>query len=293
MIFDGFIFFNELDMLELRLETMWENVDKFILVESKKTFTNVDKPLYYEENKQRFNKYNSKIVHIVIDEFPQDCKDAWDREQFQRNAIWRGVVKAKDDDVLIVSDLDEIISPYGIRRAKKLLEHNSGLLINFELLNFWYYLNYVDQKVFFWSAPKAYTIKTGNKITPQEARSSKDVFTVQCAGWHFSYIGGIDKIKDKVRAFSHQEYNSDEWLNDERIEQMMKDGKDLFGRGISDFVSLPICNLLPKPIIENIDKYKSFLCEYRPISKRKMMKLRIKYLMETTCLRNVYHLFRR
>lgn len=217
MVFDGFTFFNELELLELRLETMYDSVDRFIIVESRKTFTNQDKRLYFDENKEKFNKYMDKIEYVVIDEFPVSCTSAWDREHYQRDAIYRGVKKTSPDDILIISDLDEIISPYGIGRIKKLLKKNPEKILKLELLNTWYFLNYVDQKQFFWTAPVAYNIDEAEKshsgcrgsyeldslgrITPQTARSWNHCTIVPCAGWHFSYMGDLNELRKKFKHF--------------------------------------------------------------------------------------------
>ena len=123
MIYDCFSFFNELDLLEIRLNTLDSIVDKFILVESTLTHTGKAKPLYYAENKNRFEKFNNKIIHIIVDEFPyfqniNTREMAWIRENCQRNAILRGIPKpANDDDYLIIADLDEIPSPEAIKKA--------------------------------------------------------------------------------------------------------------------------------------------------------------------------------
>lgn len=309
MIFDGFIFFNEIELLELRLKIMWEHVDRFIIVEAGKTFTNQDKELYFEINKKRFEKYMDKIEYVVIDEFPDDCKNAWDCEYYQRNSIYKGIKNADPDDILIVSDLDEIISPYGLKRIKKILSLKPDVLLRVEHLTAWYYLNYVDQKTFFWSGSTAYTISEAEKyhreyfgeypldekgrISPQTARSWRNCITVPCAGWHFSYIGGIESIKKKIRSFSHQEFNTEEWLDDERIMDMIKSGKDLFDRGLEDFVSIPIDRFMPDEVKNNYERYKDLICDIRPISPKTYMKLRIKYFFETTFLRSLFHAFKK
>ena len=70
MIYDCFMFFNELDVLEIRLNELYHAVDKFILVEATKTHAGKDKTLFFNENKQKFSKFLDKIQHIIIDEYP-------------------------------------------------------------------------------------------------------------------------------------------------------------------------------------------------------------------------------
>lgn len=74
MIYDCFTFFNELELLELRLHELADVVDKFVLVEATKTHSNKSKPLYYWENRSRFGEFHDKIIHIIVDDLP-DAKD--------------------------------------------------------------------------------------------------------------------------------------------------------------------------------------------------------------------------
>lgn len=309
MVYDGFIFFNEIELLELRLKTMYDYVDKFILVESKYTFTNEPKELFYETNKEKFKRYWDKIEHIVVEMFPVTCATAWEREFFQRNEIQRGIKDADADDILIISDLDEIISPYGVKRVTKILKKFPDRVLNLELLNCWYYLNYVDQKVFFLAAPRACTIENFNKIhsewkcsitltndrrlTPQVLRAWEKFEIIQCAGWHFSYIGGMERIIKKIQSFSHQEFNNEDILNEERIKRAIESGRDLFDREISDFASISIGALMPNEIRKNRKKYEKWLCDFKPMSFKNQCRLVIKYLVETTWLRKIYHLIKR
>lgn len=146
LVFDCFPFFNELDLLEIRLNELNDVVDYFVLVESTKTHTGKEKPLYFEENKERFRLFSDKIIHVVVDDMPtkvssawkllekiyyisiQDKgsqkiagkREAWNREAWQRNAIIRGLLKSNpsEDDIVIVSDVDEIPSKEWVRQVK-------------------------------------------------------------------------------------------------------------------------------------------------------------------------------
>ena len=97
---DTFIFYNELDLLEYRLHLLNEYIDYFVLVESTHTFVGNKKELYYNNNKERFKKYNDKIIHIIVDDMPikskiTENKSIWDNEFHQRNCIQRGLDKLK------------------------------------------------------------------------------------------------------------------------------------------------------------------------------------------------------
>ena len=65
-VYDCFNFFNELDILDIRLHELNDVVDKFVLIESVETFTGKSKPLFYNDNKERFKKFEDKIIHIII-----------------------------------------------------------------------------------------------------------------------------------------------------------------------------------------------------------------------------------
>jgi beta-1,4-mannosyl-glycoprotein beta-1,4-N-acetylglucosaminyltransferase len=109
MIVDAFMFYNELDILELRLEVLDKYVDRFVLVESEVTHVGGPKPLFFTENKERFAKWSHKIRHVVMtaEEAPKET-DPWHRETYQRNCILRGLDGIDDNDVVFISDVDEI-----------------------------------------------------------------------------------------------------------------------------------------------------------------------------------------
>ena len=102
MIYDTFIFFNELDLLTIRLNILDGAVDKFVLVESTKTFQGTNKPLFFNENKEKYLKFSKKIIHIIVDDMPTRAS-AWEREYFQRDGILRGLSKCSNSDLIIIS----------------------------------------------------------------------------------------------------------------------------------------------------------------------------------------------
>ena len=91
-IYDCFTFFNELDILDIRLQELYDTVDHFVLVEANQSHSGKPKEYIFENNKDRFEKYLDKIIHIKIDDFP-DTKDSWVREKFQRYCINRGLTE--------------------------------------------------------------------------------------------------------------------------------------------------------------------------------------------------------
>jgi beta-1,4-mannosyl-glycoprotein beta-1,4-N-acetylglucosaminyltransferase len=260
-IIDSFLFYNELDLLFYRLSILYELVDFFILVESTHTFTGNTKPLYYEENKERFSKFHHKIVHIVVNDIPFkapnirfEWKQQWENEYFQRNCIERGIkslMPALDDgDILLTSDVDEIPNPNILVRAR-----NNSLVYNHETLNrlaldmYYYNLHYRVKEESNWHGIKLMTIfafKT-NKLTFQQMRlweHSHFVPVVEKGGWHLTYFGDVEFIMKKIDSFSHQEYNNSNYIDKKELELKMKNGINLLNLNEEN-------NLIYIPIEEN------------------------------------------
>lgn len=128
-IVDAFLFYNEVELLEYRLDVLWDVVDMFVITEATLTFTGRPKPMYFD--KERYAKYLSKIVHVVVEDVPRDAPSAWTREAFQRDSIARGFQGLERDDVILLSDVDEIPNPEvlarirttGLDRALSLRQH--------------------------------------------------------------------------------------------------------------------------------------------------------------------------
>lgn len=131
-IYDCFVFFNELKLLEFRLSMYYDYVDYFVLCECSKTQRGDDKPYYFEENKALFEKYADKIIHVKADNPPvSKGSDDWSIEFYQRNQIAQGLKDAQNEDLITISDLDEFYSP-GILTA---IKENKRLPISLNLFS--------------------------------------------------------------------------------------------------------------------------------------------------------------
>src|SRR5215831_14334612 len=106
--YDCFPFFNELDILEIRLHELYRDVDTFVLVEAPWTHQGDPKPLFFEENKRRFKRFLPQIRHVVVPDQPK-TDDPWVRERYQRECIRLGLADVRSGDLVIVSDADEIV----------------------------------------------------------------------------------------------------------------------------------------------------------------------------------------
>jgi len=236
MIFDCFTFFNELDILEIRLNEMAPVVDRFVLVEARKTFQGADKPLYFDQNKARFAPFLDRIEHVIVD-FPEDLglyrkasSQAWAREYYQRDQIAQGLKTATPDDLVIVSDVDEIIRASTLQQAVR--DYQAGSMLVFTCPVYFYYFNRQLKKNNWYLGPRLCSVRSFRSA--QDQRSTKlfasrglrgsllgawhtrlwnklntgfggPMVEVTEAGWHFTSIGGWEAFRTKIKAFAHEE----------------------------------------------------------------------------------------
>jgi len=213
MIIDCFPFFNELDVLEVRLHELAPYVDHFVLAECSQTHTGNPKPLFFEENKERFKEF--KITHIVI---PPMEGNAWEREAFGRKYLLENI-KADHEDILLISDVDEI---------PNLKEWNGeeGVFGN-EL--FLYYFNCFSTHS--WKGTFAVKKKSVGDfcINPSLRVMYKRKAKVVGTGWHFSSIGSAEDNKYKIESCACQEINTDSYKR--KIENLRNDKKLIINGG--------------------------------------------------------------
>ena len=149
------MFYNELNMLKFRLDYLYDTVYKFILVESTLTHSGKTKELYYNNNKHLFEKYNDKIIHIIVDDLPtlEETNDSWDREIKHRQGIERGLnqLNLKDNDIVCSCDLDEIPDKNALDYIRN-LPKIKNILYALEQENYRFNLNHVSHIK--WYRPK-------------------------------------------------------------------------------------------------------------------------------------------
>ena len=249
MIYDCFQFFNELDILYLRMKIMDPIVDRFVVSEATTTFSSLPKPLYFQENREMFKEFEEKIIHVVVEDTPPG--DTHVRDTFQNNAVGRGLKDCKDEDIIIFSDLDEIPNPEKIKEI--LPDFQDDKIYHFAQRLFYCYLNmeevsgkllsyagefagvekrqWIGSKMCRYKLLKEQSLELGDLRVPERKECG---IRVADGGWHFGYMGGKGesdirkRVRDKVVSAAHQEYNSKEVLND--AADKIKDGKDIFGR---------------------------------------------------------------
>lgn len=250
-VFDCFIFFNEIDVLKMRLAELYEHVDYFVLCEATSTFQGAAKPLFFQNHKAQFEQYLNKIVHVVVDDMPQiddapndgksmeHSQSAWNREHFQRGALRRGIAQAKPDDVIIITDCDEIPSQETIRYLRK----ESGYFI-LDMAMYQFYLNMCAIPSG-WRKPFAYTFALDSVvgdysyIRTHEIESfekfSESNHYVADAGWHFTFLGGEENVRSKLKAYSHTDGWQRRMWDEETLREQMIALREVGGSKILRF----------------------------------------------------------
>lgn len=246
------MFFNELDLLEIRLNELNDVVDKFIICESTRTFSNKPKELILEANKDRFKKFWHKIEYVIADESVLPYYDAaWTYENFQRDVMANNLKNCNPEDIIIISDLDEIPKTEIIKKLS--VEGFEGIKI-LEMNQYNFYLNYINTKETVWKrGTRVFHYKDLGEKTLTNIRIGGGEF-INNAGWHFSFLGGIEKVKYKIDAFAHQEYNNEYYTDVKRLEKAIREGKDIFERGY-EYDIVPVDKSFPEYIVKNKDNY--------------------------------------
>lgn len=240
MIWDCFLYNGEEDILALRVGILKDVVDRFVVVESTVTFSGKPKPTMFTSSDPKFH-------HVVIDDTPDSGPDRWARERFQRDAMKRGLTECKFEDLVCLSDVDEIPDPDSLK-ARKCGGYQC------QISN--YYLNTVEQGPI-WVGPVVLNYYQVKNRGPQQLRDMRyDLRRVTPGGWHFTYASSPERIVEKLKAFSHAEYDTE-------------DGHKLVlgsREGLKSFVTGNPCQVMdidkgyfPKFLRDNKDKFKHLL----------------------------------
>ncbi len=276
MVYDCIPFFNELDILMLRLKILDPYVDKFIIEEATTTFSGQKKELCFEKNKSMFKEFLDKIEYIVVDE-DRNFKASHERDYFQKNHLIEGLSKATADDIIIFGDCDEIPNPEALKKIIR--DFDKTKVYHFAQRNFYAFLNMeeVSGKLLSitgefpeipgqerkWlgtkvcsieNIPKEGIVRLRDLISPCDKRSVR----VANGGWHFGYMGGyreknpVERIGVKVKAAAHQEYNDREVLS-ETMDHLIL-GRDIFGRD-ARFERVEVDSTYPDYLREHIGEY--------------------------------------
>ena len=265
-IIDTFMFCNEYDLLELRLRIMYEHVDKFVIVECDKTHTGIPKEFNLEKNLDRFAPWMDKIVYIKAEQSNPSCH-AWDNEYWQRDQMQRGWQDLNKDDVILVSDVDEIIRPEAIDYIKNTDYDMYGLYMP----AFYFKFNYMDTKPDWhykvWGRAYRGMMIGGSKMRYTNEYPGKSRVEVHHAGWHWGWLGDDEFVKQKIKATPHVEINQPHIVNNINIEQHIKEGRDHFRPENRTWFPVKLDDYFPDEIRNNREKYSQFILPETDTSK--------------------------
>ena len=200
-VFDLFPFNGELDMLRIKLGEMAGWVDRFVIVESRTTFTGLPKPLYFEQMRHEVAAFADRIAYVVVDGFPAHAVGPWAREFYQRDAAVAGIDDAGDDDLVLVSDVDEIIDG-------RFIEAFQGEFAALRLQTFRYFLNYRRiglSKELKTAVCRAGLLRRYGSSFMRAVLTSNLKEATANGGWHFTSVGDPAAIALKMKSYSHAE----------------------------------------------------------------------------------------
>jgi len=266
-IYDCFQFFNEENVLDLRLNILDKFIDFFVIVESTTDHQGREKKLNF--NIKNFKKFEKKIIHIIVDDTLDNIKKAHIGqnslvERHQRNSIMRGLKNSHDDDLIIVSDVDEIPDLNKLNHFNK--KNRYGVFVQ---KKFDYKLNLLNETEGDWFGSKICLKK--NLRSPQWLRDLKfkkypfwridkikDLQIIKDGGWHFSYLQSPNDLIKKISSFSHGEHNKPEFVNLKNINEKIQKQENIFGLDFS-YKKVEIDNAFPEYIIKNKEKFKEWI----------------------------------
>jgi beta-1,4-mannosyl-glycoprotein beta-1,4-N-acetylglucosaminyltransferase len=218
------MFYNELDVLEVRLKELYDHVDHIVISEASTTFSGHSKDYIFLDNQERFKPFLDKVIHVKVEDMPGVVPGAPDgmacmyNENHQRNVLTRGLTDADDNDIILICDMDEILRGSVVDQLRADTQHT---LWGFNMPYFYYKFNYmqVDPLIYqvnpsaaTWGRAKTYPtfsiIRTHGMIWGNHPMYFDDGtnMKVQHSGWHFTYQGDTEFAANKLLTTGHDDY---------------------------------------------------------------------------------------
>jgi beta-1,4-mannosyl-glycoprotein beta-1,4-N-acetylglucosaminyltransferase len=255
-------------LLDLRMNILNKVVDYFVIVEGNKTWQNNTKKFKFKIEK--FKKFKKKIIYVKVNDLPGG-KNPWLRENFQRNCISRGLEKAREEDLIMISDLDEIPNPSAIKLFKATMRYAV-----FQQKLYYYKLNLQSETDPLWLGTRI-CIKKYLK-SPQwlrELKFKKRPFwrldklslnnIIESGGWHFCNLKTPEELLYKYRnlcetndPFIFNEKIDEKYFDLEKMKNRIFSGEDIIGRD-DTYKEIKMDKSFPKYILDNLDTYKEWI----------------------------------
>ena len=234
-IFDCFLFNDETDMLEIRLRELGSVVDYFVLLESSKTFSNQPKRLIFNDMKERYQIFANQIIYLSVETLP--AGNSWKKEAYLRDYLFHNGLQqkgreARKGDIIIVSDVDELIRPVYLHALKICTNFNPSLIQFTMQFNYYSYSNRVLQP---WLGVFAVAFDESNPNISVHALRQKHsaTLTIDDAGWHCSYcFNSLKQFRNKFNSFAHTEFSkksAPKIHTKEHLIECIQHGRDILG----------------------------------------------------------------
>lgn len=251
LTYDCFTFWSEseLDLLELRMKLLNDVVDFFCISEANHVHSGAEKPYVFEKHWDRFEPFKNKIIYLPVelsieglqfnkvDRYSEN-DGSWILEKSQRQALWYIKDMIDDESLILVGDLDELVSPLILEQKEQLslmLSKTDAFVLT---MDFSYY--FMNCKVetgpdVAWNGTVITTGKYFKNVGPQYLRDNRNNFNrIPRGGYHCSFLNGKEAIKTKIESFAHTEFNRPDITSEQNITEAMENGKDVFNRpGVS------------------------------------------------------------
>lgn len=261
-LIDAFLFFQELDLLEIRLNYLYDYVDRFVILEAAQTFSGKPKPLVFKDNIKRFEKYLDKITYFAVEDLHQDygsvqaflkerhCDSSasvlrimdghthynkkqlhWVLDTYHREMLHAPLNEyANNDDLVMFSDLDEIPTHSAVMKIR---ESKFEQPVALKQEEFKYFVNFYSNSDWIGGIVAPYGLikeRSFNELR-MDSKSRREFVAktvIENAGYHFTSCGGIELLKMKIESWGHQEFNT-KYIRQNLYKNVMA-GKDIFGR---------------------------------------------------------------
>jgi beta-1,4-mannosyl-glycoprotein beta-1,4-N-acetylglucosaminyltransferase len=280
-IYDCFNFYNEFDILDLRFNVLDEYVDYFVIIESSVTHSGQPKKFFFDENKEKYGKFLDKIilykVHDTLEDYinlpkskDKSLQEIYDfilvqknfdrfhpnkdysRDFFQKESVRRALINCDDDDLILISDIDEIPNPEILKNLNDYSLDNT--LYRFNQKMCYFYLNVLKDE--YWCGTRMGLYKNLKNLSFNEVRGNKELTTeISNGGWHFSFMGGSEMVINKLTTYCHRDMVNDNIINN--IENNILNNVDPFLRSTLKIVEID--ETYPKYLLNNIEKYKHLI----------------------------------
>lgn len=248
MIYDCFTYFNEEAALEIRINEFKKFDVVHILVESEYSFTGIKKEANYSNSDKKYNN----IKNFICNDIPNNG-NPWDNESYQRNYIKKVLLNfnLSDDDIVIISDVDEIPNSKSFFNFEKTQKTASLIMDHYAC-----YFNLLQSKQS-WPHAKIMTWEYLKQKSPQEIRHEGNLFKINNGGWHFGWLGGVEKMLLKLKSFSHQELEIQKIADENILQEKLDKNESLWSKDIWKLVKLD--STFPEYLYKNQDKFQNYI----------------------------------